>query len=287
MTLNCGGKIGRLFLMSINIVFMVIGLGLLVVGALMKSNVLGLKDDIKAVLNGIVVNDWKLGNLVGSLTIIFIFIGVFLFLVAFLGFFGAFFQNRCVLVTYAVLVLLLLLMKIAVIILWYIMKNGIENEIKSHLLESLKTKFVDDSTDGGNDISNAWNIMFMSLDCCGVNPVNSTTNDFDQTTWCTTKGDCQETNADIPKTCCIGVTESTYKSAPTKCYYSLQRETYNKKGCYQAIKDLLNDQITDNAPRVLAVAITISLLEVFAIISAFVVGRQSGKNEKLHTSKPI
>lgn len=82
--------------------FQVIGLGLLVVGALMKSNVLGLKDDIKAVLNSIVVNDWKLGNLVGSLTIIFIFIGVFLFLVAFLGFFGAFFQNRCVLVTVSI-----------------------------------------------------------------------------------------------------------------------------------------------------------------------------------------
>lgn len=59
------------------------------------------------------------------------------------------------------------------------------------------------------------------FECCGVNKVVGTTNDFDQTPWCTTKGSCQATASQIPKTCCKGFTKYDYENAPTKCHSSV------------------------------------------------------------------
>lgn len=129
--------------------------------------------------------------------------------------------------------------------------------------------FKADTTTNSNPISNAWNFLFMTvsgvelyhlesilqfetlnfyfyeqlifqigffkLDCCGVNAVVSTTNDFDATTWCTTSGSCQATSSQIPKTCCLNVDENTYSSAPTACHASVNSGTYNTKVCTTGI----------------------------------------------------
>lgn len=71
--------------------------------------------------------------------------------------------------------------------------------------------------------------LFFKHSCCGVNPVLTTTNDFDNTPWCTTEGSCQATSSQIPRGCCINITESTYNAAPTGCYASVNRGTYHSK----------------------------------------------------------
>lgn len=70
---------------------------------------------------------------------------------------------------------------------------------------------------------------FSKLDCCGVNAVVSTTNDFDATSWCTTLGSCQATSSQIPKTCCLNVDRNSYTSAPAGCHASVNSGTYNLK----------------------------------------------------------
>lgn len=70
---------------------------------------------------------------------------------------------------------------------------------------------------------------FLKLGCCGVNPVISTTNDFDGTSWCTTSGSCQATASQIPKTCCFNVNKNNYTSAPSACHASVDPGTYNTK----------------------------------------------------------
>lgn len=62
-----------------------------------------------------------------------------------------------------------------------------------------------------------------------MNSVQSKTNDFDTTPWCTYSGTCQEGNSEIPKTCCQSVDEDTYLLAPTDCYASVTSGTYNTK----------------------------------------------------------
>lgn len=75
--------------------------------------------------------------------------------------------------------------------------------------------------------------LFLKHSCCGVNPVVSTTNDFDQTPWCTTAGSCQATSSQIPRACCINITERTYTSAPASCYASVNPGTYHIKVVYE------------------------------------------------------
>lgn len=72
---------------------------MLIVGALMKANVKIVTDEVKPALNTVTVSSYKLGDLADNLSVVFIVIGVFIFIVAGLGLFGACCQNRCMLVT--------------------------------------------------------------------------------------------------------------------------------------------------------------------------------------------
>lgn len=267
------GKVGTVFLVIINIIFFLMGLGLVIAGALALTDVSNINTDhIKPLLDSIPVGSFEAGSLVKNLTTLIIVIGAFILLIAGLGLFGACCQNKFMLVTYAVLVLILLVMKIAVIILWFTMKNTVENEVKDKLFVSLKDNYKEDTLTNSNSISNAWNYMFMTLDCCGVNPVVSTKNDFDSTYWCNVGGSCLAAVSNIPKTCCLNVDENTYTTAPTACHSSVHTGTYNTKGCYDALKEKLLSQ----SPSIIGVMVTVIVIEVLAVIFAYWVCCQVG-----------
>lgn len=69
----------------------------------MKVNVSAINDDVKPALNGVTVASYKLGDLVDSLAILFIVIGVFIFIVSGLGLFGACCEVKCMLVTVSII----------------------------------------------------------------------------------------------------------------------------------------------------------------------------------------
>lgn len=142
-----------------------------------------------------------------------------------------------------------------------IVKIVVESKIQERMGESFKDNYVGDTLTSSNSISNAWNYMFMTIDCCGVNSVQSKTNDFDTTPWCTYSGTCQEGNSEIPKTCCLSVDEDTYLLAPNDCYASVTSGTYNTKGCYDALEDKVFKETT-----------TISIVTGFSTVCAIING---------------
>lgn len=272
MALGCGGTLGKVFLILINIIFFLLGLGLLIVGALMKANVKIVTDEVKPALNTVTVSSYKLGDLADNLSVVFIVIGVFIFIVAGLGLFGACCQNRCMLVTYAILVLILFIAKIAAIALWFTMQGEVEDKVKSEMLKSLQTHFTDDSLETGSEISKSWNYMFLTLDCCAINKVTSATNDFDSSPWCTVTGkSCETGSKQIPGTCCVGVDASSYTTAPSTCTDATSG--YNTMGCYDALKAEIDSYSTP----VIGVGITILVIELLAVIFAFVICKQTGE----------
>lgn len=272
MALGCGGTLGKVFLILINIIFFLLGLGLLIVGALMKANVKIVTDEVKPALNTVTVSSYKLGDLADNLSVVFIVIGVFIFIVAGLGLFGACCQNRCMLVTYAILVLILFIAKIAAIALWFTMQGEVEDKVKSEMLTSLQTYFTDDSVDTGSEVSKSWNYMFMTLDCCAINKVTSGTNDFDESPWCKETGkSCKDTLAEVPRTCCVNVDASTYTAATAPCTTGVSG--YNTLGCYDALKAEIDSYSTP----VIGVGITILVIELLAVIFAFVICKQTGE----------
>ena len=74
---------------SINfiLIYKLLGLGLLVVGILVKIN--ALSSDVTPALDTIEVADYKLGELTNNLSVVFIVIGAFITVIAGLGVIGA------------------------------------------------------------------------------------------------------------------------------------------------------------------------------------------------------
>lgn len=118
------------------------------------------------------------------------------------------------------------------------------HDLHDKMISSLKENFGSDNFTIGTNISFEWNNLFIDYECCGVNKVVGTTNDFDNTSWCTTSGSCQATASQIPKTCCKGFTKYDYQSAPNDCHSSVSSGYFYEKGCYSVIKkELIKEQI--------------------------------------------
>nr|XP_022321660.1 uncharacterized protein LOC111123550 isoform X6 [Crassostrea virginica] len=110
-------------------------------------------------------------------------------------------------------------------------------QLQSLLLSSLEENYKSDNITAGDMMSTSWNIFFIRYDCCAVREVQGTSNDFDNTPWCTTSGSCQATFSQIPKTCCKYVTQDDYQNAPSLCHASVNPGTY-KQNCIGRLRKL-------------------------------------------------
>lgn len=271
-----------------NFILTITGLSLFIFGILASVDVSEIKtENIQPLLDVFTMDSIEAVSRVKTLSIILILIGVALMVVG-IGWFiiGLRFQEKFTQVQkyYVILVLILLAMTIAVIALWDPMESKVETYMQSKMVVALKAHFVEDTTTNSNSLSNAWNHMFMELDCCGVNAVVSTTNDFDATSWCTTLGSCQATSSQIPKTCCLNVDRNSYTSAPAGCHASVNSGTYNLKGCYAVIKE----KLLRYSSRIIGFVSTTIVLEIIAVILAlsFLVCNELRERSRLATISP-
>ncbi|XP_078327057.1 uncharacterized protein LOC111122621 [Crassostrea virginica] len=142
-------------------------------------------------------------------------------------------------------------------------------DLRSSMISSLKTSFTSDDINSSNGISNAWNKLFIKYDCCAVNEVLGTTNDFDETPWCTTSGTCQATASQIPKSCCNDVTENNYQSAPSACHASVNSGTY-KSNCLSRMKELSTENIQGHHItlifRLVQFIVIVQVLDIYLLI---------------------
>ncbi|XP_046698381.1 leukocyte surface antigen CD53 [Silurus meridionalis] len=125
-------------------------------------------------------------------------IGIFVTSVSFLGFLGALKENRCLLISFFILLFLLMLAELTVACLLLFYETDIDNYIGKELKDSMQK-----STGGGNNTSIDWNMIQNTFECCGVNNF---------TDWDGTK---------IPSSCC--------KTEPCTSYW--------KEGCYLKLKN--------------------------------------------------
>ncbi|XP_061165475.1 tetraspanin-9-like [Saccostrea echinata] len=262
---RCGWRgLGMISLFVISTCLALLGIISVIYGIMLMLNGGALRNpDISPVLNSITMGSLKPGVLISILPILLIVIGVITLLGAVLGLLITILLQRKVFLIICSILSFVVCLGTIVIIALFISGTQISKE---QMVERLQDNFTDVSINSSNELSNAWNVMFLDLDCCGVNAVNGTTNDFDKTPWCTTKGDCQQTNAEIPKTCCVNVTENTYSAASDKCYSEVIKRTYKPKGCFEVIEV----QISAFSSTILGVGIPILFLEILCGILAVV-----------------
>nr|XP_022325251.1 uncharacterized protein LOC111125579 isoform X1 [Crassostrea virginica] len=110
-------------------------------------------------------------------------------------------------------------------------------KLQSAMVSELEKRYSSDNISSGDKYSQAWNNFFIQYDCCAVREVQGTTNDFDNTPWCTTNGSCHANTSHIPMTCCKDVTQDDYQNAPATCHASVNPGTY-RQSCMSRMREL-------------------------------------------------
>ncbi|XP_062568855.1 tetraspanin-9-like [Saccostrea cucullata] len=270
MALSCGGKCVKFFLVVINLIFMLLGLGILIPGILMLADVDVINDEVLPLLQQLSFGALNVGDLAKNLSVTLIVFGAFVLIVSTLGCCGAFCQQKCCLIIYAIVVLVFFLAKLVVVILWIVMNDKIQSWMKTELLKQLQTNYQKDDLTT-HEISTAWNYMFMSLSCCGVTAVTGTTNDFDSSAWI---NGGNNGGKEIPIFCCTGVTASNYASTTNAACTDTVTSGYHTKGCYDATYDALSSYST----AFIIVGVLTLLVEIVAFVGAIIIIKNGGED---------
>lgn len=267
------GKFSRGGLLVINVVFMLLGIGFLVVGIIMQTNnkVLG-EEEIIATLNEVELSaSVKLGNLASSLSLFVIVLGSFTMFVSLLGCLGAACKNRILLFIFAIVVLMIFIAQLVFVIMWIIQKEQVENFLLDKLTTVLK---IYDGILSTDEKSTGWDYIFIDFECCGVKSVSASNDqEFSNSKWWSSRGSDK-----VPMSCCNGATKSNYKalSANTACTQALT--DHKTTGCYTAFKEWAFEY---EIPSII-IGVAILLCEVFAIIFAFILCKKIKKSNKIY-----
>ncbi|XP_069115209.1 tetraspanin-9-like [Argopecten irradians] len=255
----CVETISKTVIIALNIVFMVLGLAIMVPGILMFTNIDFLSDEITPLLDKISFNGVNLGSISNNLPMLFIIIGGVILAIAAIGLIGACCKIKTLLVVYAIILIVLLIAQIIILAFFFLLRSMLDDTIKQEFLNQLQNSYKQDALDKSDEVSSSFNYMFMQMECCGIDPVTSTSNDFDNTPW--GRGTAQR----IPKGCCKDVTENNYASySNAACTDTATSGQYWSEGCFDKIMNSFGATL-DAMGYVCLIAVLVQiLLVVFA-----------------------
>nr|XP_011417768.2 CD63 antigen [Crassostrea gigas]XP_034299584.1 CD63 antigen [Crassostrea gigas] len=268
--MGCCGTLGHIYLVVVNGLFMLFAIMLIVPGAVMLADVTYVNQKVVPLMKTLSVGSFNAADLADGLAIVMVAAGGVILFIATLGICGACKKARSCLCVYSLVVLSLIVAQIIAVVLWILMNAEAQSYLKSQLLSQLTNKYSNDDliTD---EISTAFNFMFMTLECCAVNAVTGTTNDFDSTPW-VTGGSAGSKN--VPIFCCSGIDANSAGASFTTCTDSVSTGYYGI-GCYDAFYNL----IMKYSIYYIAVGITILVVETLGVFFACCMCKNLGKTE--------
>lgn len=235
MVAGAGMKCIKYLMFVFNLLFLIAGLAMVVIGAIAQHY-------SSKYLGGI--------NNVNSGAVFIIVIGGVIFIVAFFGCCGAIKENRCLLITFAVMMIIILILAVAAVITAYVFRKKTDEWIHDQLIEQLM-KFNPDTEDKKKDIIyQFWTNTQRNEKCCGVD--NAT--DWKNNT-------ILNKTRSVPDSCC-----KEEKDDCGKGYFGHSNASVVfQNGCY----DVLKDGYKYSMLIVGGVSIGVALLMVVGIILAF------------------
>jgi len=93
-------------------------------------------------------------------------VGIFIFVIAFLGCCGAIKENHCMMMSYSVLVGLILVLQLGAAFAAFALKDDVRQVVSDGL--QLSQKGYGNDTEQGKEMKAAWDVMQNSLGCCGT-----------------------------------------------------------------------------------------------------------------------
>lgn len=225
---SCGMSMVKYALFIFNLIFAISGIGIIVAGSVVLAG----------------INDYShfVGSALLAPPIVLIVAGAIVFIIAFLGCFGAIREVYCMLITFAILLIVILIVELAVGITGAVVKNSFEMVLKDTLKQSMANYSINDAE------KEVWDKFQAKLQCCGVD----------------SSDDWSAVTGNIPYSCCQEMQEGT-EPASRHCIDGGKNQNYLRRmGCYAKLKDRTHG--TTNI--LIAVGITIAFIEIIGIVLA-------------------
>ena len=166
-----GMKCIRVLLFVFNVLFTLIGIGLIAAGAYVQVNLKSYSDII--------------GGQFSAAAVFFIILGVLIFMIAAFGCCGAYKENYCCIMTFAVILVIIFICELAVGIAGFIYKDSVDKNIKELMNKTIKS----------GKANADWDKVQQEFKCCGIE--NATDWKTIPSSCCasTTTGNCTVNNA--------------------------------------------------------------------------------------------
>jgi len=277
--------LAKLFLFVFNTVFFIIGVALVGIGAFVlvdDSYILSAfsyvpetvpvsSTDVQSILDGT--------SFLKSAAYILIAVGAFVLLIGFCGCCGACCKNRCMLGTYAFVVLLIFIIQVAGGAVAWVFRTKAETYLNDYLTSTITYTYNGEDFIGGqviavstDTITLAWDTMQLQLGCCGV--TNYT--DYASAEAWTASGaytyDSVAIAAVIPPSCCqvndgslypVSVTEITPMTTWAGCMETGHTGA-NLGGCVTTVKE----QLMNYSLWVMIAGIGLGTVELLGVVFA-------------------
>ncbi|XP_048238756.1 CD63 antigen-like [Haliotis rufescens] len=255
-------SLGRLVLVILNLLFLVISLALLAVGAILKFTpgtlmgflLAGAQSAIPTAPpspTGVgytvptipIPDTLSFMPMVGDVATVLLVLGVVLFCISFLACCGACCKWRPFLVVFVILVILLIL-GIAVIGALFLVKDSVLHDtIRSSLVAKTKAEYASHKDGAFIQITN---VLALEMKCCGFTGpsdfVKNVTTDFQE----------------VPVTCC--------KELGQKCLTNREAKDIQQTGCYEKLQDMIENSKTWAIVGLVGILVLLLLEVVFAIL---------------------
>ncbi|XP_052806825.1 tetraspanin-18-like [Mya arenaria] len=231
------GRCGKVLMVACNVTLLLLGLGLVVLGVLMKLDTNRVNyTQIIGILNTInFYGSLTFGKVFIELPIFVISVGVAAVLLAGFGFVSTRLKKQRLLVLFSYVSLLIMVAQAICLGMLGVAKTKIETEIQP----TINSTFLEyEGVDSTEATSQAWDQFFLKFECCGYDTVVSNTDnfwEFNVTTWWGLVGTLRDSDLDyVPTSCCKSATLDNYKTlSDTNC--EVQLLTHYKRGCWNEL----------------------------------------------------
>jgi len=255
MVADCGSKCAKFILFTFNILIWISGAVVLGVG------IWFMVDDNALKFLHVATVDMD-SDLMRGASIALVVVGALAFLVGFFGCCGACKENTCMLQTYAVILVFLIILQVAAGIAGAVFRGRISDEIAGSMNTTVQDLYQYKGTD---ETTLAFDLTQKEFKCCGVDaPSDWLTSDWKKTA--VEEGD----DAPVPPTCCV-LNETDMPIDIAKCYAGALDITIPDAASYVHVigcQESLHQWVDSHSLILIGVAIGLAVVQMFAVCLA-------------------
>lgn len=243
--LSCGMKCLKYLLFAFNFIIWVCGIAVLGVG----------------IYSRVKVSDWDTiidDSTVPNAANLMIAAGVFVMILGFLGCCGAVKENKCMLISYAIALILIFIIEIAAGIYAYTKKDDVVDALKKGLQKAVNISYSEETT-ADKALREAVDWFQENLECCGAD----TPAEWLGSNWF--KEQNKTSDIRVPKTCCVDQSKAdcNYGSSISQL---IMDSKIHKKGCVAQGEKYVKDHMAEIGGVGVGIAFVQFLGILFAIL---------------------